>query len=230
MFVANRTLVPYVNESIKFGGTGTIRAAVGGALELTVVALDAGSEITAENLTVFEGLTLTGGAVLKPQADTLIVLKENVFFELAEFEGALPTVVLGEIGENFTVVPSVVAVAIKAADYSAEELNRLDAVLVEGRTLGNCEDWSERVDLGTESGQFETYCKSWEQEGRKLQSANERVSLNLKHKKQDSHDRSTSASLAWIAAPVVVVAVAVAAAFKTPSLSLAIVNLKRANE
>jgi hypothetical protein len=205
----------YTNQSLLLDGegSGTIRANEGGVLELTVVTIPPNREITAVNLTVYEGLTLAGASVLKPRLDELIVIKDDVFFELAEEEKALPTVDLGEIGANFTIVPSVVAVAIKATDYSQSELNSLDAVLVEGRTLGNCEKWIDRVDLGSERDRFEAYCKYWgtEEAGRKVRAANERVSLNLKKRAGSDQEKPKAASLAWVAAPVVVVVVVIVA-------------------
>lgn len=134
---------------VVLNGSGTIRPA-GESITLTDVIIPAGSIIYAENLEISTSLRLHGDSALGAVSGSLIRLENESVSLVLEAENArVPTLNLGNIGADYTIVPQSIRVL-----WLSPEVER--TTLVSGRTLTNCEQWRVLTQLDVEG--FTTEC------------------------------------------------------------------------
>jgi hypothetical protein len=147
--VGGNVTLPSFSYPIILNGSGTIRPA-GSGISLTDVIVSSGSVISIEGLTITTSLTLRGSSALSAVEGSQIELENETVNLVLEVEGiSLPTLKLGNIGEDYSIVPrSMRVLGLRA------EIGR--TTLVSGKTLSNCEEWRVLVELGR--GEFTTEC------------------------------------------------------------------------
>jgi hypothetical protein len=157
---------PVSDVVVVLSGSGTIRSRTDDPLELSDLMLEPGAQIVADGLRVDGSLVLLGGSSLQPTENGKITLENWVSIGLQAEGVSLPTVDLGRVGEEYSVVPSsLVITGLGGLEPAAVGERKLIA----GRTLSNCEDWKERVLI--DSPAFTTECRTTAEGARILDNA-----------------------------------------------------------
>jgi hypothetical protein len=156
----NATVVKSADDPIILQGSGTIRAEnEGDEVVFDHIEIASGSHIIAEKLQVKSYLKLKGESGLSGADDTEIKLVNNQVHIVFEGEGtSTPSINLGQIGDNYAILPRKFEVNIRASQFEPEELKNFDRELVVGTTLSNCDDWITRTTL-SDPDNFDLYCQ-----------------------------------------------------------------------
>jgi hypothetical protein len=139
------------SRPITIGGSGILQAASryeeGSSspttqLWLTVLTIEPEAQLIGKDLVVQTSLRLESGARLAAAPLDKITLVPGVELEFhCDNLEELPHLDLGDIGENYSVVPSLLKVVINSS--SSDEVHK---PLVQGRTLSNCDQWKAKVE------------------------------------------------------------------------------------
>jgi hypothetical protein len=182
-----------IDSSEKFvslNGSGLIQAAGGAAqIELFDVTVRHGANITAVGLVIEQRLALQGGSQLAAVDGGNITLLPDVTIEVAAVYQQLPKLDLGNVGINYSVVPSELRIDIPEGTVAHEELEAFSRPVISGRTL-NCQQWKLKVALSDEAN-FQVECETTGSGGRLL--ALPEVSLVIKGKKKQAPSATTPA-------------------------------------
>jgi hypothetical protein len=197
-----------LNESrpISIGGTGVLQARSDQELWLTIVQIEPESQLIAKDLTVQASLHLDSGSSLAaaPLDKITLIPDVELEFRCGNLE-ELPHLDLGDIGDDYRVVPSVLQVVIGSSSTS-EDLHK---PLVQGRTLSNCPDWQAKV-RGLPSG-YVAQCETISSSSQSLLANGEVIGLFVV-KEPDGQGGLSGGVVAGIVIGVLVVVVAGAGA------------------
>jgi hypothetical protein len=158
------------SRSVTIGGSGVLQAApryenerTPVELWLTVVQVEPQAQVVAKELVVQASLHLQSGASLMaaPFDKITLVPEVELEFRCGKAED-LPHLDLGEIGENYSVLPSLLKVVIDSSS-SSDEIHK---PLIQGKTLSNCAEWQKKV-TGFPS-EYETKCETISGPGQSL--------------------------------------------------------------
>jgi hypothetical protein len=197
------SIIPVEPEKpLHVSGTGTLSAGAGTELFATIVVIESGANVTAVDLVVQTLLELQGNASLSPLTGGHIELvpEVNIHFT-ATSTGTLPVLHLGEIGDDYSVVPSKFEISIEGAPAEAA----LGQPLVSGRTLTSCDKWKAQV-RGLPAG-YGAQCKVMDGAGSSRLLAGELIGLFVV--KDEPAPADTGLSTAVVVVIVVVVVVVV---------------------
>jgi hypothetical protein len=145
-------------EPIVLSGTGTIAPESGSTLRRGVVVLNASADVQAIGLTVVTRVFLAGSSSLRAvESDLITLVNDSVDIELsADGTDQLPILSLGNIGDNYQVIPRSLKVTAPTG-LSGDALKGFSHPLISGSTLTNCESWQEILEM--ESADFRTVCE-----------------------------------------------------------------------
>jgi hypothetical protein len=156
-------VVTNLEEPLELKGTGTITPPAG-AKEVTRgdVTVATASDIVAVGLRIETRLTMAANSSLRAGEGNKIELAHKTvdieFSSVGAGAGAgLPTLDLGEIGDNYNILPKSLTVN-PPTGLKAEELGGFSHTLISGDTLSNCEEWLDILDLRSDS--FKSECVS----------------------------------------------------------------------
>jgi hypothetical protein len=174
-----------LNQSrpISIGGNGVLQGldtGEGGTeqLWLTVVQIEPESHLVAKELTVQASLHLESGSTLEAADLDKITLSPEVLLEFScDNLAQLPHLDLGDIGDGYSVVPSVLLVVVESSS-SSDDVHK---PLVQGKTLSNCVDWQKKV-TGLPSG-YETRCETITESSQSLLAEGKVIGLFVVKKK-----------------------------------------------
>jgi hypothetical protein len=200
--------VAALNQSrpIAIGGTGVLQSGTE-ELWLTVVQIEPAARLIAKDLTVQASLHLQSGATLTaaPLDKITLIPEVELEFRCGKVQ-ELPHLDLGEIGDGYAVVPSVLTVVIGSSSTSDD----VHKPIVQGRTLGNCDEWKKKV-TGLPSG-YEAKCETISSSSRSLMANGDVIGLFVVKEKDGGLSGGAIAGIV-IAVLVVVAAAAVAVWF-----------------
>jgi hypothetical protein len=201
------------SRPVAIGGSGVLQAETRvedgqttAELWLTVVQVEPQAQVVAKELVVQASLHLESGASLTaaPMDKITLVPEVELEFRCGNL-GELPHLDLGEIGETYSVLPSVLNVVIDSASSSDDS----HKPLIQGKTLSNCGEWQKKV-TGLPSG-YETKCDTISASGRSLLASGPVIGLFVVKAKSDDGGLSGGAIAGIVIGAVFVVAVAVGA-------------------
>jgi hypothetical protein len=123
-------------------GTGGIRPPSGSSeVKLGGVTVGAEAKIVAEHLVITNRLELRVHSSLSAaEHDAISLTNGAVEIEFIGDAKTLPALDLGEIGDNYHIVPKSLKVD-PPTGLSEEELGSFSHRLISGNTLSNCEEW-----------------------------------------------------------------------------------------
>jgi hypothetical protein len=146
-------------QPIVFQGVGVIRPEYIGSELLAVsdVTIQGPASISAEGLSFGESVTLKGSGVLRPRGDGALTILPTLVLKAEVNEIFVPELILGNVGENYDIVPSKFVLNLTDSRFTQRELNELHKPLVSATTLSNCDKWKPELIGGEE---FDTVCEN----------------------------------------------------------------------
>jgi hypothetical protein len=134
-------------EPVMLTGTGTIGPGSGQEVKLGEVTVGEEAEIVAEGLVITGRLALEGHASLSAAENAAIDLADRaVDIEFTGDAKMLPVLDLGQIGDNYQIVPKSLKVD-PPTGLSEDERGSFSHRLISGTTLSNCEEWQKLLEL-----------------------------------------------------------------------------------
>jgi hypothetical protein len=112
-------------------------------VHISNITIDSGASVVAAGLFVEDFLGLSDGASLSPGDGFNIGLSEGIsILFTAQNVNTLPSLLLGQLGNDFAIVPSEIVVKIEDVSVSVSNFRRL---LIGGGSFGICDEWRSKV-------------------------------------------------------------------------------------
>jgi hypothetical protein len=147
--VINVILSP-VNGAVEFHGSGTVHVGLPNTPLSLVGVIIPGSEsnIRTVRLTVESSIVINGNSILQAaEGDSINLVDRKVVIVLSSNgKKTLPTLDLGLIGFNYSTLPQAVHIKVPVG-LTAEELANFQHSVISGRSLSNCEEWLELIQM-----------------------------------------------------------------------------------